>query len=303
MSKQLCKGNCGNKATYNGWCKIKWKSGNRFGVGCPIIEKKRKNSISVARIEESKQGKNPMQNPEICKRNHSKERNKKCSDTLKKMGKLRLLPQQIECKELKEKRRKNICISIQKLLENKNHPIQLETLEKRRGRLNKMANTLFLLGKQKKLPVQNMTEEQKKTFGEKISKKLREGIKSGRIKLSKSWKKVPYKNLSLRSNWEREVAKFLDINGFFWEYETRRIPYWDNDRKLEATTIPDFYIPSINTIIEVKSNADFESQKTKDKINGIKKKGFKTLLVGRREIKLIKEYPDKFLKDILEVEQ
>ena len=303
MSKQLCKGNCGGEATYKGWCKVKWKSGNRFGVGCPTIEKKRGNSISVARIEESKQGKNPMQNPEICKRNHSEERNKKCSDTLKNMGELGLLPQQIESKELKNKRRKNVSISIKKLLERGKHPIQLESPEKRRERLNKMANTLFLLGKQKKLPIQNMAEEQKKIFGEKISRRLMEGIKSGRIKLSKSWKKIPYKNIILRSNWEKEVAKFLDINGFFWEYETKKIPYWDNDRKLETTTIPDFYIPSINTIIEVKSNADFESQKTKDKINGIKKNGFKTLLVGRREIKLIKEYPDKFLKDFLEVEQ
>ena len=42
-----------------------------------------------------------------------------------------------------------------------------------------------------------MAEEQKKIFGEKISRRLMEGIKSGRIKLSKSWKKIPYKKVLL----------------------------------------------------------------------------------------------------------
>ena len=161
-----------------------------------------------------------------------------------------------------------------------------------------MANTLKLLGEMGKLPVQNMTLEQKKEFGRKISKKLREGIKSGRIKLSKSWKRIPYKNLILRSNWEKEVAEFLDQNNLIWEYESKIIPYFDRDRKIYANTIPDFYIPSINIIIEVKSNAEFKSNKTKDKINGIKKHGFKTLLVGRKEIKMIKENPNKFLEII-----
>jgi hypothetical protein len=298
MSEQLCKGGCGNEAIHKGWCKIKWKSGNKFAVGCPKIEEKRSESISLIRIEESKLGKNPMQNPAICKKNHSEERNKKCSETLKKKGERGLLPQQIESKELKEKRRKNISISLKKLVEIRKHPIQLESIEKRKERLNKMADTLVLLGKQKKLPIQNMTEGQKKIFGQKISKKLREGIKSGRIKLSKSWKKILYKNLNLRSEWEKIVAEFLDKNGFFWEYETKKIPYWDNDRKLEAKTIPDFYIPSINTIIEVKSNTDFKSNKTKDKIHGIKEQGFKTLLVGRKEIKMIKENPNNFLEVI-----
>ena len=55
-----------------------------------------------------------------------------------------------------------------------------------------------------------------------------------------------------------------------------------------ATTIPDFYIPSKNLIIEVKSNAEFNSQKTKDKVQSIKKRGYGFILVGRKEIDLIK---------------
>jgi len=296
MSKQLCKGGCGNEANYKGWCKIKWKSGNKFAVACPIVERKRAESISRFRIEEAKNGKNPMQNPIICAKNHSEKRNKKCSDILKKKGKLGLLPQQKESIKLKEKRRKNVSIALKKLLTEGRHPIQLETQKKRQKRLKKMADTLIEMGKKGKLPIQNMTKEQKIIFGKKISKKLREGIKSGRIKLSKSWKKVQYKDYILRSNWEKEVAVFLDKNQINWEYETKRIPYWDTERKVEATTIPDFFIPSLNLIIEVKSNAGYNSQKTKDKTNSIINNGFNFILAGRKEINLIQKDKNKFLE-------
>jgi len=188
MFEDLCKGGCGNEAIHRGWCKIKWRSGNRFAVNCPNIENKRGKNISLARINESRLGKNPMQNPKICAKNHSKERNKKCSETLKEKGKLNLLPQQIEGRYLKNKRKKNISIALNNLWKIGKHPRQLESFEKRKQRLDKMANTLKLLGEKGKLPIQNMTLEQKDKFGKKISKTLIEGIKSGRIKLSKSFR-------------------------------------------------------------------------------------------------------------------
>ncbi len=285
---ELCKGGCGQIATYKGWCKIKWKSGNKFGVGCPRVEKQRGASISKFRLLESKARKNPMQNPVICVKNHSDERNKKCSAILRKKGKLGLLPQQTESIELKEKRRKNISISLNKLWIEGKHPRQLESEEQKKERFKKISETLFSLGAQGKLPAQNLSEVQKRKISKKISESIIMGIKSGRIKLSKSWKKVPYNSLILRSFWEKEVAAFLDKQGFYWEYETKKIPYWDSSRKTESVTIPDFFIPSLNMIIEVKSNAEFKSQKTKDKMTGIKNYGFDVKLIGRKEIDLIK---------------
>lgn len=292
MLKLLCKGNCGNEAKYAGWCKIKWKSGNKIGIACPNIEKKRGESISKFRLEEAKEGKNPMQNPTVCAKNHSRERNKKCSEIFKKRGEKGVLPQQIESERLKEKRKNNVSLSLKRLWEQGKHPRQLESYEKRRERIDKMTRTLIALGKEGKLPVQNMTQEEKRRFGEKISKKILEGLKSGRIKLAIGWKKVPYKHLFLRSNWEKVVAESLDKNGIKWEYETKRIDYFDSERKRESITIPDFYIPRLNLIIEVKSNAEFNSQKTKDKMSAIKKGGYNTLLIGRKGIDLIKK--DKF---------
>lgn len=293
MSKQLCKGGCGKEAIYKGWCGIKWKTGNKFGVACPIVESKRFKAISKFRINEAKLGKNPMQRPDICIKNHSIERNKKAAETLKNLGKLGLLPQQIEGEEAKEKRKKNISKTLRKLFEEGKHPRQLETKEKRRKRIEKMSNKLIELGKLGKLPVQNMTDEQKKKFSEKISKKLREGLASGRIKLSKAWKRIPYNGIFLRSNWEKRVAEFLDKNNIKWEYEYLKIPYLDSEKNIERITIPDFYLPSKNTFIEVKSNAEYKSQKTKDKIKAIWNNGYNAILVGKKEIDLIKE--NKFL--------
>lgn len=289
MSKKLCKGGCGNIATFKGWCKTKWISENKFAVACPRIESKRAKSISKFRLEEAKLGKNPMQNPKICKKNHSKIRNKRAALTLKKLGKLGLLPQQIESQKLKDKRRKNVSNSLKKLWLEGKHPRQLETEEDRKKRFKKTSETNKRLASQNKLFMQNLTEEQKKELGRKVSRTLRRKIRNGEIALSRPWKQVYYKNIMLRSNWERKTAKFLDKNKIIWKYESLRIPYFDSERNVEATTIPDFYLPEHNTIIEVKSNARFNSPQTKDKIKAISKLGYNTLLFGRKEIKSIEE--------------
>lgn len=295
MLNKLCKGGCGQNSIYKGWCKVKWISGNKFGVACPKVEEKRGKSISIYRLKESKEGNNPMQDPAVCKRNHSLERNIKTSKTLKLLGELGMLPQQLESSELKEKRRKNVARSLEKLWLEGRHPRQLESENKRKKRLGKMSKTLRKLGAMGKLPVQNLTLEQKKEIGKKVAKKLLEGIRNGRIKLSPGWKKVKYKKLVLRSNWEKVVAAFLDKYQFKWKYETLRISYFDTERKVNATTIPDFYIPDRNLIIEVKSNGEYNSQKTKDKSQSILKKGFSFILAGRKEIKMINSNEKEFL--------
>ncbi|XOB46379.1 MAG: hypothetical protein ACKKMV_02930 [Candidatus Nealsonbacteria bacterium] len=291
MTKE-CKGGCGKPALYGEWCEIK---GKRY-VACPVIIIKRAKAISEYRIKEGKEGKNPMQNPRICKKNHSPERNKKAAKALKRLGQLGLLPQQIESEKLKEKRRKNIKKTLRKLWLQGKHPIQLESSIERKKRFKRISQTLKKLGSLGKLPTQNMSKEKKEKIARKISKKLREGIRTGRIKLSKSWKKVPYKNLILRSEWEKIVAKCLDKNKVRWKYEHFVIPYWDTQRRIKANTIPDFYLPKYNTIIEVKSNAEYKTKRTLDKIKGIENKGYEVLLFGRKEIEILKNDKRNLIK-------
>lgn len=293
-----CKGACGKPARYGEWCKMR----GRF-VSCPAILKKRAKAISKYRIKEAKEGKNPMQNPKICKKNHSSERNKKAAKTLKRLGKLGLLPQQIESKRLKKKRTKNIKKALRNLWSEGRHPRQLESPKKRKERLQKMSQTLKKLGLLGKLPVQNMSKKEKEKKARKISIKLREGLQSGRIRLSKSWKRVPYKNLILRSEWEKIVARCLDENKIKWKYENFVIPYWDSQRHIKANTIPDFYLPDFNMVIEVKSNAEYKSRRTLDKIKGVKKNGYRFLLAGRKEIAILIDNKQNIIKLIQQNEK
>src|SRR3989344_1875414 len=260
-NKLLCKGECGNIATYKGWCRTKWISGNKFCVSCPIIEKNRGKAISKYRIKEAKLGKNPMQNPEICAKNHSPKRNKNVANTLHNLGKLGLLPQQIESKRLKNKRRKNVSKALAKLWEEGKHPRQLETIDERKKRLSKVSRTLT------------------------------QRIKDGIVETPWPIKNVKYKGIRMRSNWEKIIAKLLEKKGFIWKYENLVISYFDTERDREANTIPDFYLPEINTIIEVKGRW-IESQRTKDKIYAIKNQGFNVILIGEKEMDMLKKDPN-----------
>ena len=289
MSSNFCKGGCGNKASLKGWCKLKWEKGKRFAVDCPTVEERRGRSISIFRVEEAKQGRNPMQNPEICMKNHSSARNKKAAETIKNLGKLGLLPQQTESKELKEQRRLRNQIALQTLWKEGKHPLQSKNNEEIISIRRKISNTLQYKGAKGELPVQNFSVEKKKQIAYKISKKLREGIREGRIKLSPGWKKVHYKNVILRSNWEKVTAQFLDEHNIQWKYEALNVPYYDTKRDIIANTIPDFYLPEFNAIIEVKSNAEINSSSTKDKMDAIHQSGYKAFLFGYKQINLIKQ--------------
>ena len=148
---ELCKGGCGNKAIYKSWCDIRWKRGNKVSVICPEIEKKRAKAISKYRIKEAKLGLNPMQDPKICRKNHSKERNRKAATSLKRLGELGLLPQQTEPFYLREKRRKNVSKSLKKLVEKGIFPTQIESEEKKRERFRKVSITIKKLALEGKL--------------------------------------------------------------------------------------------------------------------------------------------------------
>ncbi len=267
MSKDFCKSGCGNKATHKGWCKIKWRSGNKFGVACPIVEKKRGRSISRFRLEEAKLGKNPMQNPEICRKNHSPERNRKAAESLKKLGSMGLLPQQTESEELKERRRIRNQKALQKLWKEGKHPLQ------------------------------SKSKKEFERIKRKISKTLSLGIIEGKIKPSYGGKRVSYKNLILRSTWEKEVAQFLDKNNIKWEYENMIIPYYDIERNVVANTIPDFYLPEFNVVIEVKGRG-YDSLQTKDKMEAISALGYNTFLFGETHMKRIRHDDQRIIKAI-----
>lgn len=94
------------------------------------------------------------------------------------------------------------------------------------------------------------------------------------------------------------MAKFLDKHGINWEYETLVVPYHDREKGISRSTIPDFYLPDFNLFIEVKGNAEFKTQNTHDKLRGVRKQGYKIILFGKKEIKILKEDPSEILLKI-----
>lgn len=87
------------------------------------------------------------------------------------------------------------------------------------------------------------------------------------------------KEVYLRSNLELNYAKYLDEQHIDYEVEFNHIKYFDTQKQKYRCAIPDFYIPEINTIVEIKGNHTLDIQNMKDKFNAYKQLGYNTKLI------------------------
>lgn len=87
------------------------------------------------------------------------------------------------------------------------------------------------------------------------------------------------KKVYLRSSYEFNYAKQLDDYKIRYEVENIRIRYYDSIEQKERTSIPDFYLPELNMLVEIKSNYTINIQNMKDKFKEYKKLGYKTKLI------------------------
>jgi hypothetical protein len=81
-----------------------------------------------------------------------------------------------------------------------------------------------------------------------------------------------------RSNWESNIARYLNYIGLNWQYEPKRF-FFENVSEKPNSYLPDFYLPTLDTWIEVKGWMD---EKSKLKLELFKQ-----------------QYPDEFSKFIL----
>lgn len=96
------------------------------------------------------------------------------------------------------------------------------------------------------------------------------------------------KQVYYRSSYELDYYKILDTQKIDYEIETLRIQYWDTIQLRFRTAIPDIYIPSINTIIEIKSSYTFNEQNMLDKFKTYKQHGYNTkLILEKQEVELL----------------
>lgn len=87
------------------------------------------------------------------------------------------------------------------------------------------------------------------------------------------------KEVFLRSSYELDYAKELDEQHIDYEVEFKHIKYWDSQKQEYRCAIPDFYIPSQNLIVEIKSSYTLNKQNMIDKKNTYLDLGYKFKLI------------------------
>lgn len=118
------------------------------------------------------------------------------------------------------------------------------------------------------------------------SKSLKLAIELGRIKpggynifheyLHKTWNNKIY---HFRSSYEDIYANELDRHKIDYEYENLVIKYFDSVKQIERRAIPDFYIPSKNLIVEIKSSFTLDKQNMIDKKKAYIEQGYNFKLI------------------------
>lgn len=68
-----------------------------------------------------------------------------------------------------------------------------------------------------------------------------------------NYKKFIYKNISMDSKWEVEIAEFLDSSGIEWVRNRKILFYWTDANGFRRRYYPDFYIPKYNVYLDPKN--------------------------------------------------
>jgi hypothetical protein len=103
---------------------------------------------------------------------------------------------------------------------------------------------------------------------------------NGKMNYKESWH-ITWNNkeVYLRSSYELDYAKELDEQHVDYDVEIFHIKYWDSQKLEYRCAIPDFYIPSTNTIVEIKSNWTLDKQNMIDKFKAYKELGYNCKLI------------------------
>ena len=95
------------------------------------------------------------------------------------------------------------------------------------------------------------------------------------------------KKVYLRSSYELDYAKELDIKHINYDVENLRIKYFNTQLNEYRCAIPDFYIPSENMIVEIKSEYTLNKQNMIDKKKAYLEQGYNfKLICEHKEIKI-----------------
>lgn len=97
----------------------------------------------------------------------------------------------------------------------------------------------------------------------------------------KSWN--GYEFIS-KSSYELDYADILDKQKINYKYEALQIKYYDTYLNVERTSVPDFYLPDTNTIVEIKSSYTLNIQNMKDRVKAYRDLGYNfKLILNKKE--------------------
>ena len=95
------------------------------------------------------------------------------------------------------------------------------------------------------------------------------------------------KEVYLRSSYELDYALLLDEERVDYDVECLRIKYFNNQTQDYKCAIPDFYIPSENMIVEIKSNWTLNLPEMQDKKKAYLEQGYKfKLILEHKEVQI-----------------
>lgn len=113
-----------------------------------------------------------------------------------------------------------------------------------------------------------------------ISSRL-SGKRATRIFSEDSYRPVMY-----RSSYEFKLSKLLNELGFEYKYESLWIDYYDPERKKNRKYNPDFFIPSLNLVLEVKPLIFIDNEVVLAKKQAVLNEGYRFNFITENELNI-----------------
>jgi hypothetical protein len=144
-------------------------------------------------------------------------------------------------------------------------------------------NTLYNYFNKNGIILRSITESLVNAYKEERLK-LNNNITYSKAEWHKTWNN---KNVYLRSSYEKDFANNLDNQKIDYEVENLKIEYFDTKSNTYRISIPDFFIPESNTIVEIKSTYTLDKTNMRDKRKSYIENGYNfKLILDKNEISL-----------------
>lgn len=125
----------------------------------------------------------------------------------------------------------------------------------------------------------------KECYGELVSRNSKANPNCGG---ETNYRKYQYKNVTMDSSWEVELAQWMDENKITWIRSRKICLFWKDERGDLRRYYPDFYLPDYNIYLDPKNK--YLQEKDKFKLESVQKE---------QNVKILSGYLDDIKKDLM----